>query len=180
MSSQLPANSVAEVPGATVLHHPPGLARLSTSAFAQIPGRRVLHQLLVRHARPEEVTQAAGDFIVRQRPHVSGRCRANRQRVDTVAEVRRHQHARHGVANRVFVTETLIAQRTVEREEVVRLRLRQRPAVRPPRTRAARRGGSASARPWPARSARTFPFIARSSRGPLPRESLVISRALAR
>ena len=118
-----------EVPDAAVLQHPPGL-RAEHVGFAQIPGRRVLHQLLVRHARPEEVAQAAGDFIVRQRPHVSGRCRAIGQRIDAVAEVRRHQDARHGVANRVFVTETLIAQRTVEREQVVRLRLRQRPAVR--------------------------------------------------
>ncbi len=98
-----------QMPDVAVLHHPPCL-RGEHVGLVQIAGCRVFHQLLVWHARPEEVAQATGQFIVRQRPHVSRWRRAAGQRVDAVAEMRRHQHAGHSVANRLFVTETLIAQ----------------------------------------------------------------------
>jgi hypothetical protein len=52
-----------QMPGAPVLQHPPGL-RAEHVRFTQIAGRGAFHQLVVRHARPQEVAQAAGECIV--------------------------------------------------------------------------------------------------------------------
>ena len=161
---------------AGVPHHPTCLGGEHVG-FVQIAGRRMFHQLLVRHARPEEVAQTAGECIVGEGRDVrclahrsSFRALRERRRVDAVAEVRRHQHAGHRVANRVFMTEMLTAQRMVESEEVVRLRLGERTAIRPPRERQQRVEMSRfGGRPGPLERAHVaihlFEIIADDSRG---------------
>ena len=61
-------------------------------------------------------------------------CGARRRRtlrIDAVVKVRRHQHVDDQVAHRLFVRQAaLVAQRAVERAQVVALGLRQRPAIR--------------------------------------------------
>ena len=105
MSSQLPPNSTRERPGARILQHPPRLRR-DHSRLVEIAGRRVRQQFLVRQARPQEITEAAGQRVVRQRtvdvaepaarPRVlRGACAPSRACVDdeSIEEVRRHQDA---------------------------------------------------------------------------------------
>ena len=55
---------------AVVLQHPPGLGG-EHLGLVQVAGRGVGQQLVVRHARPEEVAQPAGQGVVRQRPHAA-------------------------------------------------------------------------------------------------------------
>ena len=177
-----------QAPSAAVLQHPPGLGGEHVR-LVQIAGGGVLHQLLVRHARPEEVAQAAGECVVGERLDI--RCLARRRspdvpserrRIDAVTEIRRHQHAGHRVANRFLVAEMLFAQRTVEARGGRRLPPSSAAGDTPaPRTPAAPRGASVRRRPWPAPARARSRSSARSSRGPRPSAtSLVTSRALAR
>ena len=110
---------------AVVAEHAPRL-RDQHLRLVQVARGGVGQQLVVGHARPEEVAQPAGQGIVRQRP----RRLARRGRIDAVAEVRRQQHAGDRVADRVFVAQpVLLAQLAVEGEQVVLLRRRERPAI---------------------------------------------------
>ena len=85
---------------AVVAQHPPGLGDEHLGPV-QVAGGGAGQQLLVGHARPEEVAQAAGQGVVRQRPDARPRPR----QVDAVAEVGRHQHADDRVAHGVLVAQ---------------------------------------------------------------------------
>ena len=58
------------------------------------------------------------------------RSRAGIEQIDAVAEIRRHQNADNGIADRVFMRQTvLVAKLAVVGQNIVPLRLRKRPAV---------------------------------------------------
>ncbi len=77
-SSQLPPNSVARPRTAVVTQHATGLCHQHLGTV-QVAGRGPGQQLRVGHARPEEVAQAAGQVVIRQRPDARARARADRR-----------------------------------------------------------------------------------------------------
>ena len=116
-----------QAPDAVVAEHAPRL-RDQHLRLVQVAGGGVCEQLVVGHARPEEVAQPAGQGVVRQR--LRGLARPGP--IEAVAEVGRQQHAGDRVADRVLVAQpVLLAQLAVEGEQVVVLRRRQRPAIGP-------------------------------------------------
>ena len=113
---------------AVVAQHPPGLGDEHLGAV-QVAGGGPGEQLVVGHARPEEVAQAAGQGVVRQRLDAG----LPPRQVDAVAEVGRHQHADDRVADGVLVAQpVLLAQRRDRRRRRRRAPpVDERPAVGP-------------------------------------------------
>ena len=162
-----------QAPGAPILQHSPGL-RGEHLGLVQIAGRGMLHQLFVRHARPEEVAQAARERIVGERPTsaVSVALSGSPERARRALLPRRERRGRRG--SRSAATSARSSRR---RESPLRDRDADRAAngksragrpIRPSstavdrpaaRTRAARRDDSGSAAAFAASSARTFVFI---------------------
>ena len=97
---------------AVVAEHPPGLGDEDLGAL-EFACRGAAQQLVVGHARPEEIAQAAGQVVIAQGP--DARPLAFALEIDPVAEVGRHQDADEGVADRVLVAEAvLVAEGAVE------------------------------------------------------------------
>ena len=91
-----------------------------TPRLVQIAGGGARQQLVVRQARPEEVTEAAGQRVVGERLDVA--CGVSRQ-IEPVEEVRRHQD-RHDqrLPHRVLVVEAVLARARVVGAEIGRAR----------------------------------------------------------
>ena len=91
--------------GPVVAEHPAGLGGEDLGALQLARGGQG-QQLLVGHARPEEVAQPAGQAVARERP--DARPVPVLGRVDPVAEVGRHQDADDRVADGVLVAQAVL------------------------------------------------------------------------
>ena len=84
----------------------------------QVARGGVREQFLIGHARPEEVAQAAGQIVVRQRPDA----RPHAGQIEPVAEVGGHQHADDRVADRVLMVQAVfLAEDAVKRGHALAL-----------------------------------------------------------
>ncbi len=122
---------------AVVAEHSPGLGRQHVG-LVQVARLGVREQLLVGHARPEEVAQPAGQVVVRQGQHAAvdasdsdrERSTARSGPVDPVAEMRGHEDADDRVADGVFVAQPVrLAEGSVEVGHAAALGVGERPAV---------------------------------------------------
>ena len=92
-----------EGPHAIVAQHS---SRLSEKDFrsAKVARGGMAQEFLVGHGRPKEVAQTARQSVIGQRTRRFARL----ARIEAEVEVRRHQHGRHQVANRVLVAQFVL------------------------------------------------------------------------
>ena len=114
-----------EPPHTQVLQHPFCLPDKDVRTLQLASGGHG-EQLVIRHARPEEVAETARKREIVERPNAI----VGVDQIDAVREVRRYEHGDERIAYRVFVPQSvLLAQRPAVREEIGALALRERAAI---------------------------------------------------
>ena len=112
-------------PAARVLQHPPRL-RFDHSRLMQVACRSVPQEFRIRHARPQEIAQSAGQIVIRKWLNST-----TLRVVDPISKPRRHQDQNYRLSDRpLMVQGILLPGLAIERKQIRAIRLRQRSSIR--------------------------------------------------